>query len=582
MEESQEAPHKTTWARFVGAVRNFANSEVGWKAKLIFTALVVLLVGANAMNVLNSFVGRNFMTAIANRDKAEFIRDAIFYVGVFAGSTVVAVVARFAEERLGLLWRESLTQRAISLYLANGVYYRLDALGELANPDQRIAEDVRGFTVTTLSFVLMLLNSSFTVIAFSGVLWAISPFLFILAVLYAACGSFVTIALGRPLIKLNNDQLDKEASFRSALIHVRENAESIMLARREEQERARLLDRFAKLVANFRQITEVNRKVGFFTTGYNWLIQIIPALVVAPAFIRGDIDFGAITQSAMAFSALVAAFSLIVTQFQSLATFAAVVARLSSLTEAIERSQLPTRSAIEIVEADGRLAYERLTLLSSTSDSPLLKDLSISIPVGSRILIAGLNEAAGVGLFRATAGVSTAGSGRIIRPRASDIRFLAQRPYLPPGTLRQVFDGAAPADKISDERIFTLLRALNLEKVVTQAGGLDSEQDWKTMLSLGEQQLLVVINILLASPLFVFLDRIGTALDSGQVDKILHMFTERSISYIYSGAANGSRDLYDAVLEYGEDGSWAWTPNVVRPIVATDPQPNGSSGARPY
>ncbi len=166
------------------------------------------------------------MTAIANRDKAEFIHQAIFYVGVFAGSTVVAVVARFAEERLGLLWRESLTQRAIKLYLADGTYYRLDASGELANPDQRIAEDIRAFTVTTLSFVLMLLNGTFTIIAFSGVLWAISPLLFILAVVYAACGSLVTIVLGRPLIKLNYDQLDKEASFRSALIHVRENAES--------------------------------------------------------------------------------------------------------------------------------------------------------------------------------------------------------------------------------------------------------------------------------------------------------------------------------------------------------------------
>jgi putative ATP-binding cassette transporter len=122
---------------------------------------------------------------------------------------------------------------------------------------------------------------------------------------------------------------------------------------------------------------------------------------------------------------------------------------------------------------------------------------------------------------------------------------------------------------------------LNLEKIVTQAGGLDSEQDWKTMLSLGEQQLLVVINILLASPQFVFLDRIGTALVSSQVDKILHMFTERSISYVNSGPATGSRDLYDAVLECGEDGGWAWTLNVTGRIVATDPQPNGSSGARP-
>lgn len=557
--DAQAAPHTTTLKRFVRAVKNFANSEVGSKAKLIFAALVALLCLANGLNVLNSYVGRNFMTSIANRDRAEFIRQAIFYVGVFAGSTVVAVVARFAEERLGLLWRESLTQRAIKLYLADRTYYRLEAAGELAYPDQRIAEDVRGFTVTTLSFVLMTLNSSFTIIAFSGVLWAISPLLFVLAVLYAACGSLATIALGRPLITLNHNQLDKEASFRSALVHVRENAESIMLAHREGRQSARLLDRFAELVGNFRQVTAINRNVGFFTTGYNWLIQIIPALVVAPAFIRGDIDFGAITQSAMAFSALVAAFSLVVTQFQSLSTFAAVVARLSALTQAIEQTHAPAHSAIEIVEAEGQLAYEQLTLLSPTNAGPLLKDLSISIPLGIRVLITGSNQAAGVALFRATAGLSTPGSGRILRPGGDRIGFLSQRPYLPPGTLRQILEDDSCQDEGPDDRLFALLHELDLERIMTQAGGLDCELDWRTAASLREQQLLAFVRVLLAAPQFVFLDRVDTTLESGQVVMILKMLADRSISCINNGAAGGSRDLYDAVLECRDDGGWVWT-----------------------
>jgi vitamin B12/bleomycin/antimicrobial peptide transport system ATP-binding/permease protein len=557
--EAQEVPHKTTLSRFVRAVGNFANSEAGWKAKLIFAGLVVLLCGVNGLNVLNSFVGRNFMTAIADRNNAEFMRQAIFYVGVFAACTIVSVVARFAEERLGLLWRESLTQRAVKLYLANKTYYRLDVSGELANPDQRIAEDVRAFTVTTLSFVLMLLNSSFTVIAFSGVLWSISPLLFMLAVAYAACGSLVTIVLGRPLIKLNHDQLDREASFRSSLIHVRQNAESIMLAQREERQTAQLLDRLGDLVANFRQMTAINRNVGFFTTGYNWLIQIIPALVVAPAFIRGEIDFGAITQSAVAFSALVAAFSLIVTQFQSLSTFAAVVGRLSSMTDAIERPKTPIGSSIDLVEADGRLAYEGLTLLSANG-GPLLKDLSLSIPTGSRVLVTGSDQAAGVALCRATAGVATPGSGRIVRPGAGKIGFIAQRPYLPPGPLRQVLEGAAQPSEGSDDRILALLHELNLEHFVTQTGGLDTERDWGTLLSLSEQQLLALIHILLVAPQFVFLDRLGATLSSDQVRKILHMLARSSITYVNMGSPNESPDLFDAVLECREDGGWAWTP----------------------
>jgi putative ATP-binding cassette transporter len=223
------------------------------------------LCGANGLNVVNSYVGRNFMSAIAERQTAEFVRQAMFYAAVFVAITVIAVVVRYLEERLGLLWRDSLTQRTVKLYLANGAYYSLASEGGLANPDQRIADDARTFTASALSFFLMAFNSTLTIVA----IVSISPLLSVVTVLYAAAGSYLTFWLGHPLIKLKYDQLDKGASFRSALIHIRENAEAIILARREDAQSARLLDRLDNLIANFREITSVNRNVGFFTTGYN-------------------------------------------------------------------------------------------------------------------------------------------------------------------------------------------------------------------------------------------------------------------------------------------------------------------------
>ena len=321
----------------------------------MFATIVALLFAANGLNVANSFVNRNLMSAIAERHIPAFVRQAEFTVAVFAGSTIVAVLARFAEERLGLLWRELLTERAVAVYMANGTYYRLATSGELANPDQRIAEDTRAFTATTLSFVLMATNSAFTILSFSGVLWSISPLLFVISVVYAALGSYLTIKLARPLVKLNSDQLDHEASFRSALIHIRDNAEGIMLRCEGESEAERLRERLDRLARNFRRIATVNRNVGFFSTGYNWLIQLIPILVIAPAFMRGEIEFGVITQSAMVFTTLVAAFSLVVTQFQSLSTYAAVVSRLGSLLDAFEREDPNSRSA-RSTSRDGRFS----------------------------------------------------------------------------------------------------------------------------------------------------------------------------------------------------------------------------------
>ena len=141
--DPQSIPLRTTGIRFVRAVRTFARSEVGWKAKLIFAALVLLLCASNALNVINSYVGRNFMTAIADRDMSGFVRQAFFYIGVFAALTLVAVIARFGEERLGLLWRDTMTRGILRRYLADGTYQRLNVSGTIANPDQRISEDVR-------------------------------------------------------------------------------------------------------------------------------------------------------------------------------------------------------------------------------------------------------------------------------------------------------------------------------------------------------------------------------------------------------------------------------------------------------
>lgn len=93
---------RVTAGRFVRAIRVFM-TDVGGKARFLLFALVALFSGISVLNVVNSFVGRHFMTAFAERQTAEFIRQALLYTGAFAASTVFSVIARFAEERLALL-----------------------------------------------------------------------------------------------------------------------------------------------------------------------------------------------------------------------------------------------------------------------------------------------------------------------------------------------------------------------------------------------------------------------------------------------------------------------------------------------
>jgi putative ATP-binding cassette transporter len=558
-----------TVRRFIRAVTDLLTSEVRHRAILLLFFLLAFALSVNGLNVISSYVGRDFMTAIEHRDMAQFVRMAILYVGLFAAMTVVAVFYRFAEERLGLLWRSYLTKRATERYLEGRTYLRLKESREIDNPDQRIADDARSFTTTTLSFSLIFLNSTLAAISFSGVLWTISPLLFGVALGYAGLGTVLTLLLGRPLVWLNYRQSDREADFRAALIHVGENAESLALSRREGQLKGRLLNRVDELARNFRRITSVNRNLGFFTTGYNYLIQIIPALIVAPRFIRREVEFGVITQSAMAFTQLLGAFSVIVNQFGSISSFAAVVARLSSLVGAVEKTDV-VRPEIETVEDRDRVAYERLTLRRSQHDGPLLADVSVSIPRGLRVLVTGPNEAARAALFRATAGIWSHGTGRIVRPPLDAVLFVPQQPYLAPGTLRHLLICPGAERDTPDERILAAIHDGGLDSIVERAGGIDIEQDWPTILSLGEQQQLVVIRLILARPSFALLDRVSTALGSAMLERSLQRLTASSITYINFDEAAQSEpaEFYDAVLEINADGVWSWNR-----IVPDDPCP---------
>lgn len=537
------------------ALRSFLSSELGAKAVSLTSLLVGFVLALNGLSVLNSYVGRDFISAIANKNMEAFLRQCGFYLVVFAVSSAVAVLYRFAEERLALLWRDWLTRRLLGRYLDHRVYHRLAAANEVENPDQRIAEDIRTFTTTTVSFMLMTLNATFTVLAFSGVLWSISPLLFGVAVVYAMAGSYVTFLVGRRLVGLNYAQSDREADFRSELIQVRENAESVALLTWEGRLKERLLSRLAGLVANARRVVAINRNVGFFTNIYNALVPIIPVFLVAHLFIRGKIEFGVVTQSAMAFAQLMGAFSLIVTQFQSISSYAAVIARLRRLTDAMDAAAAAPPSRITVCEADGRLAYENLTLRSAGQET-LVSRLNLTLRRGRRTMILAASVHAKAALFKATAGLWHEGEGRIIRPGADHLLFLTEQPFLPKGTLRELLVPPARRDSVGNESILEALRALRVDTIVTKAGGLDMEQDWHEVLSLDEQMLVTVARVLLAAPHFVFLDRLDDFLEPPEVARVLDALATHGITCIAFGRSGDNLALFDEALHIAADGTW--------------------------
>ena len=543
----------------------FFASERRHKALGFTLTLLALALSVGGVQVLMSYVARDFMTAIAGRDVPAYWRLLWLYLGTFALAVPLGVYYRWTEERLALLWREWMAQHLIGRYFNNRAYYRLRGSASIDNPDQRISEDVRNFTGTSLSFLLITLNAVVTLIAFIGVLWAISATLVGVLLVYAVAGTGFSILIGRRLIGLNYSQYQKEADFRYSLVRVRDNAESIAFYRGEKREGRDLVRRLGAAVLNMLNIIGWNRNLGFFVTSYNYAAIILPVVIVAPLFIRGEVEFGVVTQSAGAFSQVLAAVSLIITQFERLSAYLAGVQRLGMLWDDLDEfdaeEELAAQAGGQEANDDStKVKLDKLTVRTPDGSKTLVTDLSFELCRNQSLLIMGASGTGKSSVLRTIAGLWPVGSGVLERPRLRDIMFLPQRPYMIDGNLRDQLLYPYPDVDVSDEQIIEVAGKVNLADVLD---GVDSDLgrviDWVNVLSIGEQQRVAFARLFLRNPKFAFLDEATSALDEDNQERFYKLLKESRIGFISVGHRTTLIEYHDRVLQLDRSGSWEIT-----------------------
>ncbi len=547
------------WNRLRTIAQPFREYDGRWWALGLFGIIVLLLLSIAWLNVTVNGVGGRFWDALRLQNRSAFADEAGLYVGMFVAITLIQVAEFFVEQRLDLMLREGLTRHLIHSYLAKRTYYRLTTRPDIDNPDQRITEDVRNFTQMAVSFAVILLNNTLAVVTFTGVLWGISPRLVGAAVLAAAAGSVATVGVGRRLTGLNFLQLKKEADFRFGLIRTRENGEAIAMQGSEAGEEGRLKSRLQALVENFKHVIAVQRNVQFFTVLYNYLTPVIPLLVVAPLYFADEVRFDQVARSVGAFVAVVGGLSVIISQFQQIAQFAAGAERLGALVDAVDarpEALAGPEPHVAVSENGPQVAFDHLTL-RTPDDRELVTDLEFTLPSNQRLLISGQNGAGKTALFQAIDGMWDTGSGRIIRPPHKDVMFLPQKPYLAPGKLRDQLLECAGCTPKTDEEIKSVFRELRIEKILVRTGGLDAEKDWGATLSPGEIRLLAFARLILAQPAFAFLDVGVSGLDDFWVNRLYRALSRTKTVYVTIGENESLQAYHDFELILAGHGHWA-------------------------
>ena len=531
-------------------------SEERWSAGLLLGTIIAMNLFTVFIGVVANYWNRDFFNAIQAFNRKSIFTLLLTYqpgplfngfmpglISIVIVAVLIFVYSTYLQQMLQIRWRRWMTQHYVGNWLADRAYYNISlsqthGLG-VDNPDQRIADDLRLFTMNMLNTGIGFISNLVNLFSFVFVLYAVSGsirlfgitipgYMLWVAVLYSAFGTYFTYKIGRKLILLSYNQQRFEADFRYNLVRVRDNPEAIALYAGEDDEKLGLTDRFEAIFNNFWAIMRRTKALNFFTTSFGQIAGYFPLIVALPRYLSRAIGLGGLTQIQDAFSQVQGSLSWFVGAFsdsstnQDLVNLRATIVRLHGFTEAVSAARAASANGPQLGAGGDALRFNNLTL-SLPDGRKLLENASLTLPAGQNVVLTGASGMGKSTLFRAIAGIWPFGEGAVNRPTGSAM-FLPQRPYFPLGTLRRTITYPGNDADIPEAAIISALDEVGLQALIPR---MNDVENWGLILSGGEQQRLALTRALMTRPDWLFLDEATSALDTPMAAQMQEMLTRQ-------------------------------------------------------
>ncbi len=536
-----------------------------WLHWLMLGIIVLMLLAVNGINAGIGFIARDLTNALVEKQESGFYRILGIYACCFILALPIRVSQIFFTYKLGIIWREWLSNSLISDYLNNKAYYILNPNDEeqtdVDNPDQRISDDTRAFTGQSLQFTLGIFDALLTFSLNIIILWSISKTLTLSLFGYAAFATSILLIAGKNLVRIDFDQLRYEADFRYGLVHVRDNAESIAFYSGEDPEKTETKRRLGEVVRNFNLLIIWRVIIDVMRRSINYAGNFFPYLIMAIPYFAGEIDYGRFIQASFAFGMVEGSLFFIVNQIEELAKFTAGISRLAGFQSKVEQvSKNANTEKIVNNQAINSIFIKNADLYPPGGKKAIIKDLNISIQANEKILVVGPSGCGKTSLLRMISGLWQPLRGEIKSPQIGELLFIPQKPYMLLGSLREQLCYPTEESKFSDDQLKSVLEEVNLSSLIDRYPDLDIKQDWPRILSLGEQQRLAFGRLLLNGPRFAVLDEATSALDVKTEKHLYALLEKRDLAVISVGHRPTLIDFHTSVLELIGDGSWRLMP----------------------
>ena len=548
----------------LGAARRSPVGRALWT--LAVAILVVILVTAYGQILLNRW-NKPFYDALSRRDLRDFLRQLGVFFLIASSLLVLNVGQRWLVETLKLKLREGLMHDLLRDWMRPRRAFWLANSGAMGvNPDQRMHEDARKLCDLTADLSVGLLQASVLFATFAGVLWLLSSdfpirfahrdyvvpgFMVWAAIVYAGLGSLLSYWVGRNLVGRNAERYAREADLRFSLVRVNEHLDGISLASGEADELRRVQLHLGNVLTATRRLVLGLTNLTWVTAGFGWVTNVAPILVAAPLYFAGKISFGGLMMAAAAFTQAQSSLRWFVDNFSVIADWRATLLRVASFRHALSTADvLPEfETRIDYAEGEpGRIVIDDLAILSAMG-CDMLRERSVVVHSGERVLIVGAPGTGKTQLFRALAGLWPWGSGRITRPRGETIAYLPRgTPYLPRASLREVLAYPLKTERFTDPAFAQALSRLGLQRLVPL---LDATQRWDRELTPDEQVSLAVARIMLQQPSWVLIDDTFGTLEDDALERVIDVFTNElaHTSLVHIGRAAQARDpMFSRIL----------------------------------
>ena len=495
-----------------------------WKTKERYKVGVYLLI-ALACDLINVYTtarlsdwSRDFFNSLQSRNLEEFMTQLGILCILASVSLVLFANQKFFCSKAILIWRRWLSAHYVNRWLSSKCYYRETGLGNLDNPDQRIAQDLQLFPALTINMIFDFIDSIGSLGVFSVILWKLSDQYIILgyhvpgsllwiAIAFVIVGTYFTHLIGKPLINLEKQSQKIEADYRYGLMRIRDNAKAIGAYGGELYEEKSLSEKFKHVYTVWINMYIKRRHMNYFHSGYTQLSAYVPYIVAAPQYFAGAFQMGEIMQTVQAFGGVRVALSWFIFNYSSLAEWKATVDRLIQFENAIRKSEEQKNFIVKESDEEKLLLKDIELILPDGKKLAYIPKLEIK--KGEHVALSGPSNAGKSTLLYTIKGLWGYGKGTIEKPKGKAI-FLSQNPYLPIGTIAQVLTYPDEKLKLQDKDVLHALEKVKLDHLKEK---IHEFNNWELILSGGEQQRLALARIWVQNPDWVYMDESLSATD---------------------------------------------------------------------